>query len=42
MKITNIRAFSFHPIFMPLNQIFGDILDFGLRIGCIALLYHFY
>jgi hypothetical protein len=33
MKITNIGAFSFHPIFIPLNQIFGDILDFGFWIA---------
>jgi hypothetical protein len=60
-------AFNFHPIFIPLNQLFEAILDLGfwppaspscrlyeteaggaigayapegLRIGCIALLYH--
>jgi len=27
--------------FIPLNQIFGEILDFGSQVGYIALFYHF-
>jgi len=42
MKIKHYVALSFHPIFIPLNQLFGAILDFGLRICCIALLDQFY
>ena len=53
MKIKHYVALSFHPIFIPLNQLFGAILDFGfwpparrghrgLRPGGIAdLLYRF-
>ena len=41
MKITHDAALNFYPIFIPLNQLVGTILDFGLRICCIALLYHF-
>jgi len=29
MKITHNVALNFHPIFIPLNQLFGAILDFG-------------
>lgn len=35
-------ALNFHPIFISFNQLFEEILDFGLRICCIALLYHFF
>ena len=33
MKITHNVAFNFHPIFIPFNQLFGVILDFGTRIA---------
>jgi hypothetical protein len=39
MKITHNVAFNFHPIFIPLNQLFGGILDFGFWIA--DLLYRF-
>ena len=39
MKGTNNVALSFHPIFIPLNQLFGEILDFGFWIA--DLLYRF-
>jgi len=39
MKITHNAAFSFHPIFIPLNQLFGAILDFEFWIA--DLLYRF-
>jgi hypothetical protein len=39
MKITHDMALSFHPIFIPLNQLFGAILDFGFWIA--DLLYRF-
>jgi hypothetical protein len=29
MKITRNVALNFYPIFIPLNQLFGAILDFG-------------
>jgi hypothetical protein len=38
MKITHDVAFNFHPILL-LIQLFGAILDFGLRIA--DLLYRF-
>jgi len=39
MKIThNLTFVNFHPIFIPLHQLFGAILDFALLICCIALL----
>jgi len=31
MKITHNVTLNFHPIFIPFNQLFGTILDFGLR-----------
>jgi len=40
MKNTHEVAFNFHSIFISLNQLFEAILDFGLLISCIALLYH--
>ena len=33
MKITHNVVLNFHPIFIPLNLLFGAILDFGLRPG---------
>jgi hypothetical protein len=39
MKITHNLALSFHPIFIPLNQLFGVILDLGFWIA--DLLYRF-
>ena len=33
MKITHELAFSFHPIFIPLNPLFGAILDLGFWIA---------
>jgi hypothetical protein len=39
MKIKHNVALSFHPIFIPLNQLFGAILDFGFWIA--DLLYRF-
>jgi hypothetical protein len=29
MKTTHNVAINFHPIFIPLNQAFGEILNFG-------------
>jgi hypothetical protein len=39
MKITHSVALNFNPIFIPFIQLFGSILDFGLRIA--DLLYRF-
>jgi len=39
MKITYNPALNLHPIFIPLNQLFGAILDFGFWIA--DLLYRF-
>jgi hypothetical protein len=39
MKITHNLALSFQPIFIPLNQLFGVILDLGFWIA--DLLYRF-
>ena len=39
MKITHIVALSFHPIFIPLNQLLGTIIDLGFWIA--DLLYRF-
>ena len=39
MKITHNVALSFHPIFILLNQIFREILDFGFWNA--ELLYRF-
>ena len=42
MKITHNMALTFIQIFIPFNQLLESILDCGLRICCIALLYRFY
>jgi hypothetical protein len=34
-------AFSINPVYIPLTPLLGAILDLGLRIYRIALLYHF-
>jgi hypothetical protein len=39
MKITDSAALNFHRIFIPLNQLFRAILDFGFWIA--DLLYRF-
>jgi len=39
MYITYNAGLSFHPIFVPLNQLFGVILDLGFWIA--DLLYRF-
>jgi hypothetical protein len=39
MRITHNVALNFHPIFIPLNQLFGAILDFEFWI--VDLLYRF-
>jgi hypothetical protein len=39
MKIAHNVALNFHPIFIPLNQLVGEILDLGLWIA--DLLYRF-
>jgi len=37
MKIVHNVALNFHPIFIPFNQLFVPILDFGIRpIGAIG------
>ena len=41
MKIKLNAAFIFYPIFIPLNQHFGEILNLGLRICCIAFVCQF-
>ena len=41
VKFTYYVALNFYPVFIPLNQLSWAILDFGLRICCIALLCHF-
>jgi hypothetical protein len=33
VKITHDVALAFHPIFIPFNQLFGAILDFGFWIA---------
>jgi hypothetical protein len=36
MRITHNVALNFHPIFIPLNQLFGAILDFeGIKVGSL-------
>ena len=40
MKITHNVALTFHPIFIPLNQFLGAILDFGFVVSLCSVIFY--